>query len=97
MSSFIPSFGFVLIEPITETKTTKSGLTLPDSAPKGNILRGKVLATGYGNPTQTGQVIAMDFKIDEMVLFRKYNAEEIELDGLKYVVDQKDILGTIKV
>lgn len=72
----VPSKGFVLIRPITETKTMKSGITIPDSAPKGNLLKGTIIS-----------------ELEEsVVLFRKYNAEEI--DGL-YLVESKDILGEV--
>jgi len=75
-----------LIEPIQE-RTTKSGIVIPEIA---NLER----------PIMIGKVIAVDktstFKKEQVVIFRKYSAEEIKIDGeLLYFVPETDVVAII--
>jgi chaperonin GroES len=86
----------VFIEPIGEDKVTKSGIVIPDSAEKEKPIKGKILATGPGKLTEKGERVAMSVKVGDMVLFKKYGPDEIEIDGKKYLVgDEDDILAII--
>ena len=86
----------VLLEPLEEEKTTKSGIVLPDSAEKEKPIKGKVIATGPGKVNEKGERIAMSVKVGDMVLFKKYGPDEIEIEGKKYLVgDEDDILAII--
>ena len=86
----------VFIEPIEEETTTKSGIVIPDTA-KEKPLKGRVLATGPGKYNEDGELIPMSVKVGDMVLFKKYGPDEIEVDGKKYLVgDEDDILAIIE-
>ena len=86
----------VFIEPIEEETTTKSGIVIPDTA-KEKPLKGRVLATGPGKYNEDGKLIPMSVKVGNMVLFKKYGPDEIEIDGKKYLVgDEDDILAIIE-
>ena len=77
-------------------KTTKSGIVLPDTAEKEKPVKSKVLAVGPGKKNDNGEVQPMAVKVGDMVLFKKYGPDEIELDGKKYLVgDEDDILAII--
>lgn len=93
---FKPLSNRVFIEPLEEEKTTKSGIVLPDSAEKEKPIKGKVLATGPGKVNEKGERIPMSVKVGDMVLFKKYGPDEIEIEGKKYLVgDEDDILAII--
>ena len=93
---FKPLSNRVFLEPLEEEKTTKSGIVLPDSAEKEKPIKGKVLATGPGKLNEKGERIPMSVKVGDMVLFKKYGPDEIEIEGKKYLVgDEDDILATI--
>ena len=95
--NFKPLSNHVFLEPLEEEKTTKSGIVLPDTAERENPVRGKVLAIGPGKRDANGQVIPMSVKVGEIVLFKKYGPDEIEIEGKKYLVgDEDDILATIE-
>ncbi len=76
---------------------TKSGIVLPETAEKEKPTRGKVLAVGPGKTNDKGERVPMSVKVGDMVLFKKYGPDEVELDGKKYLVgDEDDILAIIE-
>ena len=86
----------VFIEPMGEEKTTKSGIVLPDTAEKEKPMKGKVLATGPGKLNDRGERVPMSVQVGNLVLFKKYGPDEIEIDGKKYLVgEEADILAII--
>jgi chaperonin GroES len=94
---FKPLSNHVFIEPAEEEKVTKSGIVLPDNAEKEKPMKGKVLAVGPGKMLENGSTKPMSVKIGDMVLFKKYGPDEIEMDGKKYLVgDEDDILAIIQ-
>ncbi len=94
--NFKPLSNHVFLEAVEETKTTKSGIVLPDSAEKEKPIKGKVLAVGPGK-VEKGVRVEMSVKVGDTVLFKKYGPDEIEIDGKKYLVgDEDDILAIIE-
>lgn len=94
---FKPLSNHLFLEPLEEEKTTKSGIVLPDTAEKERPVKGKVVAVGPGKMNEGGsERIPMSVKVGDMVLFKKYGPDEIELDGKKYLVgDEDDILAVL--
>lgn len=94
---FKPLSNHLFIEPIEEEKTTKSGIVLPETAEKERPIRGKVIAVGPGKLNDKGERIPMSVKVGDIVLFKKYGPDEVEIDGKKYLVgDEDDILAIIE-
>lgn len=87
----------VFIEPLVEDKTTKSGIVIPDTAEKEKPMKGKILAVGPGKINEKGERVPMSARVGDLVLFKKYGPDEIEIDGKKYLVgDEDDILAIIE-
>ncbi|MGC8775966.1 MAG: co-chaperone GroES [Minisyncoccia bacterium] len=94
---FKPLSNHLFIEPIEEEKTTKSGIVLPETAEKERPIRGRIIAIGPGKLNEKGERIPMSVKVGDIVLFKKYGPDEVELDGKKYLVgDEDDILAIIE-
>ena len=94
---FKPLSNHLFLEPLEEEKTTKSGIVLPDTAEEEKPIKGKVLAVGPGKANDKGERVPMSVKVGDIVLFKKYGPDEIELDGKKYLVgDEDDILAIIE-
>ena len=93
-----PLSNHVLLEVLEEEKTTKSGIVIPETADKERPTRGKVAAVGPGKFDEDGEKrVPMSVKVGDMVLFKKYGPDEVELDGKKYLVgDEDDILAIIE-
>jgi len=95
--NFKPLSNHVFLEALEEEKVTKSGIVLPDSAEREKPVKGKVLAIGPGKKNDRGEVSSMSVKVGDVVLFKKYGPDEIEIDGKKYLVgDEDDILAIIE-
>lgn len=87
----------VFIEPLEQEQTTKSGIVLPDTAEKEKPIKGKILAIGPGKFNDKGERVPMSVKAGDIVLFKKYGPDEIEIEGKKYLVgDEDDILAIIE-
>ena len=85
-----PLSNHIFIEPVAEDKLTKSGIVLPETAEKEKPIKGKVLAVGPGKFNEKGERMPMSVKEGNIVLFKKYGPDEIEIDGKKYLVGEED-------
>lgn len=94
--NFKPLSNRLFIEAIEETKTTKSGIVIPDTAEKEKPIKGRVVATGPGKMSEKGELMPMSVKVGDVVLFKKYGPDEIEVEGKKYLVgDEDDVLAIL--
>jgi chaperonin GroES len=86
----------LVVEPIEQEDVTASGIVLPETA-KEKPQRAKVLASGPGDRDDTGDRIAMDVKVGDVVLFAKYSGTEIKIDGQKLLIlKESDILAIVE-
>src|SRR5215213_4495380 len=78
-----------------ESKTA-SGLVIPDTA-KEKPQQGEVLAVGPGKRSdQTGEVIPVDVKVGDTVVYSKYGGTEITVDGEDLLIlTSRDVLATV--
>ena len=85
----------VIVRRTEEEKTTASGLIIPDSATE-KPSRGEVVAVGNGKKNDNGEVIAMDVKLGDTVLFGQFAGTEIKADGESLLVmNESDIVAVI--
>lgn len=97
MTTIKPISDRVFLEPMEEDRITKSGIVLPDSAEKERPMKGRVLAVGIGKLNDNGGRNPMSVKVGDVVLFKKYGPDEIELEGKKYLVaEESDILAILE-
>lgn len=77
-------------------QTTSSGLVIPDTA-KEKPQQGTVIAVGPGKRSeQTGEVIPLDLKAGDTVLFSKYGGTEVKVEGTEYLIlSARDILAVV--
>lgn len=95
--SFTPLSNHLFIEPIEEQTVTKGGIVLPDTAEKEKPIKGKVIAAGPGKLNEKGERAPLSVKVGDVVLFKKYGPDEIEIEGKKYLVgDEDDILAILE-
>ena len=94
--NFQPLGASILVKPVEEEKATSSGIVLPDTVDKEKPQKGKVIALGTGKLTPDGEKIAFNVKVGDMVIFKKYSPDEIEIDGEDYLImTEDDILGVV--
>lgn len=75
----------VAIEEIQLENKSESLIALPESVKtRENV--GKVVAVGEGTRTQTGDLIPMQVKIGDRVLFERVNAVSTSIQGKKVLI-----------
>jgi chaperonin GroES len=87
----------VLLERVVEAEEQKiGGIIIPDTA-KEKPQQGKVIAVGSGRVNDKGEVLPLDVKAGDTVLFGKYSGSEIKVDGKEYLIVREDeILGVVE-
>lgn len=91
-----PLYDRVIVKRVSAETTTKGGIIIPDSA-KEKPIEGEVLAVGHGKRTDDGNVLALEVKEGDRVLFGKYSGTEIKLEGQERVILREDeILAIIE-
>ena len=94
--TFRPLHDRILIKRVEEKETVKGGIIIPDSA-KEKPQEGEVVAVGHGKKTDKGEVIALDVKPGERILFGKYSGSEIKIDDQEYLILREDeVLGVLE-
>jgi chaperonin GroES len=95
-----PLSNHVLIAPVEdETKQTKSGIVLPDSADKKKQSHGTVVAVGPGKMKDTGDRLPISVAVGQKVLFKEPWGDENKIeDGDKkyFMVEEDEILAVIE-
>jgi len=87
----------VIVKPLAENEVTASGIVLPDTADKEKPEQGEVLAVGNGKRLDSGEISPMSVGVGDKVVFRKYSADEVKVDGEEVlVVNEDDIVGIIE-
>jgi chaperonin GroES len=91
-----PIHSNVVLKPITEEKTTKSGIVLPDTAQEEKPETGEVVAVGEGAMSKNGERLPMSVKVGDKVMFKKYSPDEIKIEGEEYlVIQESDIIAIL--
>ena len=93
-----PMPGYVLIEPVELEKKTATGIVLPDTHDE-KSQKGKVIALGGPQITDSGKKVTPDFKVGDVVIYKKWGGDEVKfgVSGKEYIfVKFEDILAIIK-
>jgi len=87
----------IIVKPGEAEETTVSGLVIPDTA-KEKPQQGEVLAVGPGRRSeQTGEIIPLDVKVGDIVVYSKYGGTEIADGGDDVLIlNGRDILAIVK-
>ena len=85
----------VLVERVDQEDRTKGGIIIPDTAQE-KPMEGKVIAVGSGARNESGQVVALDVKKGDRILFGKWSGTEVKIDGKELLImKESDIMGII--
>ena len=78
----------LLIQRPKEKETIKGGIIIPDSA-KEKPQEGEVIAVGSGR-REKGELIPLDVKPGDRILFGKYSGNDITIDDEEYMIMKED-------
>ena len=74
----------VLVRRLEEKESIKGGIIIPDSA-KEKPQEGEVIAVGSGR-REKGELIPLDVKAGDRILFGKYSGNDITIDGEEFMI-----------
>ncbi|MGC4408415.1 co-chaperone GroES [Allorhizobium sp. NPDC080224] len=93
---FRPLHDRIVVRRVSSEEKTKGGIIIPDTA-KEKPQEGEVIAVGPGARNDHGQIVALDVKVGDRVLFGKWSGTEIKIDGEELLImKEADIMGIIE-
>jgi chaperonin GroES len=95
--SFRPLHDRVLVRRVTAEEKTPGGIIIPDTA-KEKPQEGEVISVGPGTRNEKGELVPLDVKAGDRILFGKWSGTEVKLDGEELLImKESDIMGIVTV
>src|SRR3954471_7568595 len=92
---FRPLHDRVAVRRVEEEQKTRGGIIIPDTA-KEKPMQGEVLAVGPGGRDEKGQLVPLDVRVGDRVLFGKWSGTEVKIDGDELLImKEADIMGIL--
>ena len=93
---FRPLHDRVVLQRTEEESKSAGGIIIPDTA-KEKPIQGEVVAVGPGARDERGNLVALEVKKGDRVLFGKWSGTEVKIDGKDLLImKESDILGVIE-
>jgi chaperonin GroES len=93
---FRPLHDRVLVKRVEEEAKTKGGIIIPDTA-KEKPMQGEVLAVGPGARDERGELVPLDVKPGDRILFGKWSGTEVKMDGEELLImKESDVMGVVE-
>jgi chaperonin GroES len=95
--TFRPLHDRILVRRIEAEQKTSGGIIIPDTA-KEKPQEGEVIAVGPGARDDKGNLVALDVKAGDRILFGKWSGTEIKLNGEDLLImKESDVMGVIEI
>jgi chaperonin GroES len=92
---FRPLHDRVVVRRIDAEEKTAGGIIIPDTA-KEKPQEGEIVAAGLGARNEQGQLVPLDVKPGDRVLFGKWSGTEVKLEGQDLLImKESDLLGVV--
>ena len=92
---FRPLHDRVVVKRIDAEEKTAGGIIIPDTA-KEKPQEGEIIAAGPGGRNEQGQLVPIDVKPGDRVLFGKWSGTEVKIDGEDLLImKESDIMGVL--
>ncbi|WP_316978477.1 co-chaperone GroES [Shumkonia mesophila] len=93
---FVPLQDRILVRRIDVDEKTAGGIIIPDTA-KEKPMKGEVIAVGPGARTEKGEILPMEIKAGDHIVFGKWSGTEVKIDGEDLVImKESDVLGILE-
>src|ERR1700690_4010430 len=84
----------VIVKRVEQETKTASGIVIPDNAAE-KPDQGEVLSVGPGKRNDRGDLVAMNVKKGDRVLFGKYSGQTVKVDGDELLVMREEDLFAV--
>ena len=92
---FRPLHDRVVVRRLESDEKSAGGIIIPDSA-KEKPMEGEVIAVGSGTRNDKGDLVALDVKAGDTVLFGKWSGTEVKIDGQDLLImKESDFMGIV--
>jgi chaperonin GroES len=93
---FRPLHDRVVIRRLNAEEKTSGGIIIPDTAQE-KPMEGEVIAVGPGARNEQGQIVPLEVKAGDRILFGKWSGTEVKLDGEELLImKESDIMGIVE-
>ena len=93
---FRPLHDRVVVRRIEAEEKTAGGIIIPDTA-KEKPIEGEVITVGPGARDEQGQLVALDVRQGDRILFGKWSGTEVKIDGEELLImKEADIMGIVE-
>ena len=93
---FRPLHDRVVVERIDADAKSAGGILIPDSAQE-KPSQGEIVAVGPGGRDEAGNLIPIDLKKGDRVLFGKWSGTEVKIEGQELLImKESDIMGALQ-
>ena len=92
---FRPLHDRVVVRRLNAEEKTAGGIIIPDTAQE-KPMEGEIVAAGPGARNEAGQLVPLEVKDGDRVLFGKWSGTEVKLDGQELLImKESDIMGVL--
>lgn len=93
---FRPLHDRVVVKRVDSETKTAGGIIIPDTAAE-KPQQGEVVAVGPGARGDDNEIVALDVKVGDRVLFGKWSGTEVKVDGQDLLImKESDIMGVLE-
>ena len=92
---FRPLHDRVVVRRLNAEEKTAGGIIIPDTAQE-KPMEGEIIAAGPGARNEAGQLVPLEVKDGDRILFGKWSGTEVKIDGEELLImKESDIMGII--
>jgi chaperonin GroES len=90
-----PLYNNVLVKRLEQEQKSSKGIIIPDTAQE-KPQQGEIVAVGKGTRDEKGNIMPLEVKKGDRVLFTKWGGTEVKVDGNEYLIlKETDILAIV--
>ena len=93
---FRPLHDRVVVRRVDAELKTAGGIIIPDTVQE-KPQQGEIVAVGPGARNEKGELVALDVKAGDRMLFGKWSGTEVKIDGEDLLImKESDIMGVLE-
>ena len=93
---FRPLHDRVVVRRLNAEEKSAGGIIIPDTVQE-KPMEGEIVAAGPGARNEAGQLVPLDVKAGDRILFGKWSGTEVKIDGEELLImKESDIMGIIE-
>ena len=95
--TFRPLHDRIVVKRISADEKSAGGIIIPDTAQE-KPQQGEVVAVGTGARNERGEIVPLDVKAGDTVLFGKWSGTEVKINGEDLLImKESDVMGVLEV